>query len=93
MNSFQVIGFDSVRGGTMTNGSDHLSTLRAVALAYRLERKRGHGDFEAYQAAMQAYRQLHPEDADDAAGYEVARLIFEASERAGPWLYGVREGS
>ncbi len=79
--------------GTMTNEGDHLSTHRAVALAYRRERKRGHGEFEAYQAAMQAYRQLHPEDTDDAAGYEVGRLIFEASERAGPWLYGVPESS
>ena len=57
----------------MTDGGDHLSTLRAVALAYRRERKRGHGDFEAYQAAMLAYRQLHLEDADDAARYEFGR--------------------
>ncbi len=81
------------RRGTMTDGGEHLSTLRAVALAYRRKRKRGQGDLEAYQAAMQAYRQLHPEDSDDAARYEVGRLIFEASERAGPWLYGVPEGS
>ena len=69
------------------------ATLRAVALAYRRERMSGHGDFEAYQAAMQAYRQLHPEAADDAARYEVGRLISEAAERAGQWLYGVPDSS
>ncbi len=77
----------------MTDGGDHLSTLRAVALAYRQERKRGHGDFEAYQAAMQAYRELRPEDPENTAQHEVGRLIAEAAERAGQWLYGVPDGS
>ena len=82
------------RRGAMTDGDDaHLSTLRAVALAYRRERKRGHGDLEAYQAAMQAYRELRPEEPENTAQHEVGRLIAEAAERAGPWLYGAPKGS
>ena len=77
----------------MTDGGDHLSTLRAVALAYRRKRKRGHGDFEAYQAAMQAYREIRPEEPENTAQEEVGRLIAEAAERAGPWLYGAPGGS
>ncbi len=76
------------RRGTVTDGGDHLSTLRVVALAYRRKRKRGNGDLEAYQAAMQAYRELRPEEPENTAQHEVARLIAEAAERAGPWLYG-----
>ena len=74
-------------------GDDHLYTLRAVALAYRRKRKRGHGDLDAYQAAMQAYRELRPEVPENTAQHEVARLIAEAAERAGPWLYGVPDSS
>ena len=81
------------RRGTMTDGGDHLSTLRAVALAYRRERKLGHGDHEAYQAAMKAYRELRPDDPENTAQREVGRLIAEAAERAGQWLYGAPDGS
>ncbi len=82
------------RRGTMTDGGDeYLCTLRAVALAYRRKRKRGHGDLEAYQAAMQAYRELRPEEPENTAQREVARLIAEAAERAGPWLSGAPDGS
>ncbi len=77
----------------MTDGGDHLCTLRAVALAYRRERVRGHGDFEAYQAAVQAYRERRPEEPENTAQHEVGRLIAEAAERAGQWLYGVPDGS
>ncbi len=78
----------------MTNeADDHLYTLRAVALAYRRKRKRGYGDLEAYQAAMQVYRELRPNEPENTAQHEVGRLIAEAAERAGPWLYGAPKGS
>ena len=64
------------------------ATLRAVALAYRRERMSGHGDLEAYQAAMQAYRKRRPEEPENTAQHEVGRLIAEAAERA-PWDFGV----
>ncbi len=67
---------------------DHLSTLRALALAYRRERVRGHGDFEAYQAAIQTHRELRPKEPENTAQHEVGRLIAEAAERA-PWDFGV----
>ena len=53
--------------------------MRIVAAAYREEMLAGHGDQEAYRAALEAYLAQHPEKPSDTAGREVARLIFEAS--------------
>ena len=62
--------------------------LRLVAAAYRQEMLAGHGDQEAYRAALEANLAQHPEKPSDAAGREVARLIFEASNADDGWLYG-----
>ena len=65
--------------------------LRVVATAYRQEMMAGHGDMEAYRAALEAYLARHPEKSSDAAGQEVARLIFAAAERGDGWPHG-RDG-
>ena len=52
---------------------------RLVATAYRQEMLAGHGDQEAYDAAIEAYLARYPEKPSDIAALEVARLIFEAS--------------
>ena len=65
--------------------------LRAVAAAYRAVRVSGHGDQEAYRAALEVFMAKHPEKPSDKAGREVGELIIAASTRDGDWLYG-REG-
>lgn len=62
--------------------------LRLVAAAYRHEMLAGNGDQETYRAALVAYLAQHPEKPSDAAGREVARLIFEASSAEDGWIYG-----
>jgi hypothetical protein len=66
----------------------HLDDLRLVAAAYRRERVAGHGDREAYHAALAAYLEQNPHVPADKAGETVSRLIFEASEKAPDWLHG-----
>ena len=62
--------------------------LRIIAAAYREEMLAGNGDQEAYRAALEAFLVQHPEKSSVAAGREVARLIFQASERGAGWFYG-----
>jgi hypothetical protein len=50
----------------LSNGDSE--TVRAVAIAYRRQRQAGQSDLPAYQAALAAYRGLHPRALDlDAA--------------------------
>ena len=65
-----------------------IDDMRIVAAAYRQEMVAGHGDVEAYRAALEAYLAKHPEKSSDTAGQEVGRLIFQAAERGDGWLYG-----
>ncbi len=65
--------------------------LLIVATAYRQEMMAGHGDMEAYRAALEAYLLRYPEKPSDTAGREVSRLIFEASSAEDGWIYG-RDG-
>ena len=60
--------------------------LRPVAEAYREVRKRGEGDQPAFLAALAKYRELRPEAVDP--NTEVPRIIREAAEHYGQWLYG-----
>ena len=62
--------------------------LLIVATAYRQEMMAGHGDQEAFAAALEAYLLRYPEKPSDTAGKEVSRLIFEASTAEDGWIYG-----
>ena len=74
----------------MTSDLDN-EALLIVATAYRQEMMAGHGDQEAYAAALDAYLLRYPEKPSDTAGREVSRLIFEASSAEDGWIYG-RDG-
>lgn len=72
----------------MAAEDQHHGDLRLVAQAYRRERVAGHGDREAYHAALAAYLEQNPHVPADKAGNIVSLLIFEASEKAPDWLHG-----
>ena len=65
-----------------------LDDTRAIALAYCRERKAGHGDLPAYQAALATYSELHPETPALDAQHAVTRAIAQVADQNGAWLYG-----
>lgn len=65
-----------------------MNDLLAVANAYREEHILGNGQFAANKAARRAYRMRHPGATEAEIDRNVPRLIAEAAEEFGPWLYG-----
>ncbi len=65
-----------------------MNDLLAVANAYREEHILGNGQFAATRAARKAYRMRHPRATEADIDLHVSRLIAEAAEEYGPWLYG-----
>lgn len=63
------------------------ATLRAVALAYREARHSGAAAPAAYEAAVDAYLELHPETPPLAAYGAVARMLAVAVERSPRWFW------
>jgi hypothetical protein len=63
------------------------ATLRAVALAYREARHGGAAAPAAYEAAVDAYLELHPETPPLAAYGAVARMLAVAMERSPRWFW------
>jgi hypothetical protein len=72
----------------MADTDHHTDDLRLVGSAYRRERVAGHGDREAYHAALAAYLEQNPHLPADKAGETVSHLIFEAAEKDPAWLHG-----
>lgn len=66
----------------------HEDDLKAVGSAYRVERLKAPHDHPAHSAAKEAYRRLHPAASAEEVATATARLIAEAAERWGGWIYG-----
>ncbi len=62
-------------------------TLHAVALAYRVRRQIGHSDYQAFVAAMRAYRHHHPDEPPDRAVVVVRRMIAAAVNTDPAWFW------
>ena len=62
--------------------------LHAVADAYREARLEGLEHNAAIQRAATAYRARHPDASRDEVATEVSKLIRDAAELYGKWLYG-----
>ena len=62
--------------------------LLAVATAYRKARIAGKTDQAAYGAAVAAYRGRHSHMPDDELATRVAKLIRDAYDAFGQWIYG-----
>ena len=58
-----------------------------VAAAYRAVRQQGDGDLPAYNAALDAFCDRHPETNDDEARERVGQIIFDASNRVPEWFW------
>ncbi len=65
-----------------------LDDMRAVALAYRLERKVRQGDLSVFGAAVAADRERYPDALDRDARNATSHAIAEAVEQGGQWIYG-----
>ena len=65
--------------------------MRAVALAYRRERRAGRLDQPAREAAIAAFRARHPELERLPASAAVARIVAWAAQEHAAWFWkGVR---
>ncbi len=62
--------------------------LLAVATTYRTARIAGETDQAAYGAAVAAYRKRHPNLSDKEVFTKVSKLIRDAYDAYGQWIYG-----
>ena len=62
--------------------------MRAVAAAYRRERRAGRLDGPAREAAIAAFRARHPELERLAASEAAARIIAWAAQEHTAWFWG-----
>ena len=61
--------------------------FRSVAATYRAVRQQDGGDLPAYNAALDAFRDQHPETNADDARERVAQIIFDASNGMPEWFW------
>ncbi len=66
-------------------------TMIAVAVSFRDGLRHVGNQRQAFTAALNVYRDMHPEEPVSEAQEKVAVLIAQAGEEFGPWLYGREE--
>ena len=72
----------------VVNPDPHHDDLLIVATAYRQAIMAGRREEAGFQVALDSFLEHHPEIPSDKAGQEVSRLIAEAIDKYGGWLYG-----